>query len=152
MILEQHVNQVCRTAYMHVRNIWKIRQFITAGAAKSLVQGLIISRLDYCNSLLHNLPSKVIAKLQRVQNMSARVIVKAQRYDEITPIRRDLHWLPIVRRCEYKLLLFAYMSINGIAPKYLSDMLELYKPTRTLRSKSSGMYIIISVFSMILLL
>jgi hypothetical protein len=141
MTLEQHVNQICRTAYMHIRNIWKIRKFITTDAAKSLVQGLIISHLDYCNSLLHNLPYKIIHKLQRVQNMSARLIVKAQWFDDMTPIRKELHWLPIARRCEYKLLVYVYMAVNGSVPTYLSDMLEVYKPTRALRSQSGKIYI-----------
>jgi hypothetical protein len=141
MTLEQHVNRVCRTAYMHMMNIGKIRNYITMDAAKSLMQGLVISRLDYCNSLLFNLPAKIINKLQRVQNASARIIVKAHRYDEMTPVRQALHWLPVNRRCQYKLLLYVYMVVNGFAPQYLSDMLTVYKPARTLRSQSGKIYI-----------
>ena len=54
-------------------------------------------------------------------------------------ILRTLHWLPVRKRILFKLLLFAYKSLNGLAPKYINDLLEPYIPVRTLRSSTLGL-------------
>jgi hypothetical protein len=140
MVFDKHINNICRTAYMHIRNIGRIRRYITQDTTRSLVQSIIMSRLDYCNSLLINIPATLTNKLQRVQNICARLITGAKRHEEITPVLCDLHWLPIVRRSQYKLLVYVYKAIHRTAPKYLTDMLDIYQPSRSLRSETK-MYI-----------
>ena len=104
-----------------------------------MIHSLVISRLDYGNGLLYGVPDKLLDKLQRVQNVAARVVVKASRYDHITPILKSLHWLPIRYRTEYKLLLLTFKALHHLAPSYLTDLLQLYHPTRTLRSSSDSL-------------
>ena len=105
---------------------------LTQHATELLIHSLVISRLDYGNGLLYGVPDKLLDKLQRVQNVAARVVVKASRYDHITPILKSLHWLPIRYRTEYKLLLLTFKALHHLAPSYLTDLLQLYRPTRTL--------------------
>ena len=75
-----------------------------------------------------------LQRLQLVQNSAARVISQTKRYTSITPILNEIHWLPINKRCQFKILLLTFKSLNGCAPEYLCDMLNVYMPNRSLRS------------------
>ena len=72
--------------------------------------------------------------LQLVQNSAARVISQTERYTSITPILNELHWLPINKRCQFKILILTFKSLNGCAPEYLCDMFNVYMPNISLRS------------------
>ena len=95
---------------------------------------LVISRLDYANCLLYGVPKYELNKLQRVQNAAARLITGTTKADHITGALRNLHWLPIEYRIKFKILLFVYKSLHGLAPDYLSSLINVYRPARALRS------------------
>jgi len=120
--MEQHVNNVCKAAYYHLHLISKIRRYLTFAAAKFLVISTILSRLDFANGILIGLPLAQIQKLQRVQNAAARVVARCDRRASVTPILRRLHWLPVQRRIEFKVLTFAHKCVHGTAPAYLSSL------------------------------
>ena len=134
MNMEDHVTNICRSAHFHLRNIGAIRNFLTDDAAAQLVHSFITSRIDYCNSLLIGLPDTQIKRLQRIQNNAARIVSKVKKYDHISPVLHQLHWLPVNQRIVFKTLLLTYRILNGMAPEYLKDLLTLYKPPRSLRS------------------
>jgi dsDNA-binding SOS-regulon protein len=136
--MDGHVNKITSSCYFNLRNISKIRRNLTQDATTTLVQALVVSKLDSLNSLLYGVPEKLTRKLQLVQNHAARVIVKLKRYDHITPVLKDLHWLPITYRVEYKICLLTYKCLQGTAPSYLCELLEEYTPSRTLRSSNKG--------------
>ena len=133
MTMEQQVNAVCRSSYGQLRKIGRIRRYLSSGATKSLVNGLVTSHMDYCNALLHVLPNALIDKLQRVQNTAARIITRTSRHSHITPVLRKLHWLPI----QYRILVHTYNALNDRSPLYITDMLNIYRPSRTLRSQNT---------------
>jgi hypothetical protein len=132
--MEEHIVTTCRKAFYQIHLISKVRKYITEDSARTLVQTNVISLLDYCNCLLIGLPKNLIAKLQRVQNCAARLIKSVGKYDHITPVLRELHWLPIKYRIDYKVLLLTYKVINNLAPCYLKDLVTICTPTRQLRS------------------
>ena len=133
--LEKHISLVCRNAYYQIRNIGTIRKYVDQKTTQTLVHAYVTSRLDYCNSLLYGLPKHLLERLQRVQNTAARMITKTRKYDHITPVLKELHWLPIEERIEYKIILITFKALNDLAPKYISELLVPYKPSRTLRSQ-----------------
>ena len=104
MNLESHVKNARRSCFQHLKWISDIRKYITADAAKQLVHAFVTSRLDNGNSLLYGLPSSVIYKLQMVQHAAARVITRTRKFDSITPVLKELHWLPVHKRIIFKLL------------------------------------------------
>ena len=142
MSMRQHVNYTSRTAQFHLRNISRIRRYIPEESCKLVVQSLVTSRLDYSNGLLYGIPKSAVSILQSVQNSAARIVTKTAPREHITPVLRELHWLPVDRRIEYKILLYAYKALNGLAPEYLCNMVELYAPDRVLRSASQNLLVV----------
>ncbi len=89
---ENHISNVTKTAFFHLRNISKLRNMLSVSDAEKLVHAFMTSRLDYCNALLGGCPASSINKLQIVQNAGARVLTRSIKYDHITPILQLLHW------------------------------------------------------------
>ena len=131
---EQHVSRTCQTCYLELRRISSIKHYLSQNALKTLVCSLVLSRLDYCNSLLGGISKKLTKRLQMVQNHAARLISSTKRRDHISPVLKDLHWLPVDQRIVYKLLLLTHKCLNDQGPSYLSDLLKIYTPARHLRS------------------
>ena len=141
LTLAIHINKVCKVCYMHIRNIYKIRRFLTTNATKALVQATITSRLDYCNSLYHGLPDTLLSKLQRIQNASARLITGSSKYDHITPVLQSLHWLPIKFRIQYKICMIVFKSKHNMTPSYIADIVTPFTPERALRSQDKELMV-----------
>ena len=113
-----------------------IRKYLSTDAAVKLVLCFVMSRIDYCNSLLSGVNESSISTLQRIQNNAARLILKKKKTDHIFPLLAQLHWLPIAKRIQYKLDTICYKCLSNAAPDYLTSLLNIYKPSRTLRSAS----------------
>lgn len=128
------VDTIVKRAHFHLRNIRTIRKSLTQTATEQLVHAFVTSTLDYCNALLCGLPTVLLTRLQRVQNMAARVVTLKRRNDSITPVLRVLHWLPVKWRIEFKILVLTWRALNGVGPMYIRDMLTYHNPTRLLRS------------------
>ena len=137
--MEQHVSAVVRSSFFHIRSLSKVHPYITYKAASSIAVCLILSKLDYWNSLLSGLPQKQIKRLQAVQNAAARTVMKCKKTDHITPILRQLHWLPIQNRIRHKILSATYLSVHDNTPLYLSDLLQKHNPSCLLRSASRSL-------------
>ena len=138
--LTYHINETCKKATNSIRSIGRIRKYLTKENLKLLVNALVISRLDYCNSILYGLPKQELDKLQRIQNTAARLITGTKHYESIKPALRELHWLPIESRIIFKLLLITFKIIHGLCPAYLSPLLQQYCPQRNLRSSSKLLF------------
>ncbi|KAL3045386.1 hypothetical protein OYC64_013622 [Pagothenia borchgrevinki] len=136
--LEPHIRQVVKTSFFHLRNIAKLRPSLTRPAAERLIHAFVSSRLDHCNSLLYGISTTSLNRLQRVQNAAARLLTHTNSWHHITPVLKELHWLPVSHRIQYKLLVLTYKALHHLAPPYLTDLLILYQPPRSLRSTSAG--------------
>ena len=113
-----------------------ISKFVSESCLKTLAASFILSRLDYCNALYINLPQYQIKKLQKLQNFAAKVVLNKSIFEHVTPCLIELHWLPVAFRIKYKIAVLSFKCVNGLAPKYLADLIIEYQPTRNLRSSS----------------
>ena len=132
--MEAQVNSICRRAYFHLRSIGLIRKHLDLQTTKILVHAFVASTLDYCNSLLIGLPAKLLKKLQLVQNASARLIFRLRKNEHITSHLKELHWLPVQLRIEFKIVTLVHQCLHGVAPVYLSDLIIRRDTGRVTRS------------------
>ena len=106
--MEKHVTNICSSAYIEIRRISNIRHYLTTDATKTLLCAFVLSKLDYCNSLLSG-SQKHLDKLQKVQNSAARLVFKACKHEHMKPLHQKLPWLPVVSRIQHK---FANLCYN----------------------------------------
>ena len=117
----------------------------TSRVVATLVAALVFTRLDYGNATLFGLPGRLLNRLQAVINAAARLVCSARKFDHITPLLVDLHWLGIRERIDYKLAVLAYRCLHGLAPTYLSDDLHRVADIdsrRRLRSATSAALVV----------
>lgn len=138
MSFKTHINKTCSAGFYHLRNISRIKKFVSPDLLESLIHSFITSKLDYCNSLLYGVPDFDLIKLQRIQNAAARLVTNSDRFCHITPVLRDLHWLPIKLRIQYKILLITFKALHNLAPTYVQELVTLKPSTKySLRSDNS---------------
>ena len=124
--------------YIQIRNISKIRHLISFEIATLLVNSFVLSKLDYCNSLLNNISQENLNSLQHVQNSAARLLTRKKKYDSASPLLIQLHWLPVQKRIMYKTCTIVFKSLKGHAPFYINNLLDPYVPNRQLRSSDDN--------------
>ena len=121
-----HVNSVSKSAFYHLCNISRIRKLLSSKTTEILVHAFVSSKLDYCNSLLYNVPKYVLKKLQSVQNVAAHLITCSRKYDHIAPVLSDLHWLPVNEHIKFKILLLTFKAVHQQAPIYIQNLVTRY--------------------------
>jgi hypothetical protein len=134
MSMRQHISRITKNCFFQLRRLRPIRRYLGRQVAQRLVSAFVLSRLDYCNALLAELPASTLAPLQRCQNAAARLVLNLKTSDHITPALIELHWLPVKQRIIYKICLLVYKSLSDLAPSYLRELLI---PLSTIPSRSS---------------
>jgi hypothetical protein len=104
MSMQGHMNNIKKSMYCHIRSISNIRRFLDHDTCVKAVLALVISRLDYVNALLAGQSKCALHGLQVAQNNAARLITQTPRSSHITPVLKQLHWLPVHQRIKYKAL------------------------------------------------
>ena len=127
-----------QSAFYHLRNIAQISRHISFRNCKTLIHA---SKIGHYNMLLSGLKYDQARKLQYVQNSAARLLTGTRKHEHITPVLRDLHWLPVHERIRFKILLMTFKCLNQLAPSYLSDLLIHYRLSRTLRSSDKELLV-----------
>ena len=133
--MRHHIRNVCKAGFFYLHNIRCIKTYLSRDSLLTIVHAFITSRLEYCNALIYGLPKEQIVKLRRVQNAAARLIKDIGKYSHFTPAFYELHWLPVLARIHFKILLLAFKAIHGLAPGYISNLLVIkLKSSYNLRS------------------
>ena len=139
MTLDKHVSELCQSCNFHIRALRHIRPMLSSDLANQLACSIVGSKLDYCNSLLVNVSTANIAKLQRVQNNLARTVCNVKARTSTAPLLHKLHWLPVDRRIQFKLACMVRNVLDGTSPDYLRASITPYAPPRSLRSSNAGL-------------
>ena len=141
--MDKHGRNIVSSANYHLRNIRRVRRFMNTETSKTAVNAFVISRIDTNNALLAGANKGILKGLKKVQNTAAKVILKKRKYDEATPLLESLNWLPVCEkrgkryyRTEFKCLLLTFKAIHGMGPAYLSELVSLHQPSRSLRSEN----------------
>ena len=139
--MRAHIAKTMQTCFFYLRHLRQIRHLLGQEAATKLVLAFVISRLDYGNAVLAGLPQSIIAPLQRVLNAAARLVCGLRPRDHVTDAVRNLHWLPVEARIEFKLCVLVHQCLAGNAPSYLVDLVRPVADLQrnmTLRSVSTN--------------
>ena len=137
LTFKNFITTKCKTAMYNIQRIRQIRPSLTQDACETLVLGLVVSHLDFSNVLLVGLPECDIRKIQRVQNIAAKLVLNSTA-NSCECLKR-LHWLPISLRIKHKVLTIVFKCLRGDAPDYLKDLLQIDTNRRAgLRSASEG--------------
>ena len=137
LTMNAHVSNIAQTCYFELRRLASIRRFLTSTATATLVSAFVLSRIDYCNSLLFGSTHDVTSHLQRIQKYAAQVILRLPMSSSITINLKSLHWLPVKVRSTYKIACLCYHCHSSTAPSYVTDMLHK-KPLHTRNTRSSS--------------
>ena len=128
---KQHISKTCRCCFYHIRDLRRIRRFISLSVAKTIATALV-SRLDYCNSLLYNTANKS-------KNCLARVAAtRSPRFSRSVPLLKSLHWLPVHYRIIFKICTIAYQALPSTQLASINSMLTPTRNSRQVRSTSSN--------------
>ena len=119
-----------------LKRIRNVRDALAKEAAEVLVLGCVISHLDYANSIFIGINKCDLNRLQRVQNISTRIVLGSDAPESNRECLKMLHWLPIDLHVKFKALCLVYKSLHNEGPIYMREILKECIPSRTLRSNS----------------
>jgi hypothetical protein len=130
-----HITKISQASFFHIRDLRRIRPYLTLETAATVGTALVQSKLDYCNSLFLNLPGYEIDRLQFVQNSLARAVFRCSKYSHVSPILKSLHWLRVKERIVYKTVSLTYKSLTKPGRSFLSHLIDVKPPGSTRSSK-----------------
>ena len=139
--MSKHITNICKSAFFYLHNIRSIKKYLHEDSLHTLVHAFITNRLDYCNSLLYGASKELIAKVQRVQNAAARLLLNVGRYSHMTPILYELHWLPIQARIKFKILLLTFKAVHNLAPSYINSLISIKSKSSYCLRSNDGLYL-----------
>lgn len=138
LTLKYHIIQKCKVASYNLSLIRKIRKYLDTDTCKLVVHALVISHIDYANSLYVGLPQCTLDYLQSIQNQAAKLILNREKYSSSTQCLHDLHWLPVHHRCDYKILCLVFKCLHDQAPQYLTEYINIRDSQYNIRSLDSA--------------
>jgi len=121
LTMKHHVNKITSACFYHTLRLRQIRHYVSTGVLTQLVTSFVLSRLDYCNSILAGLPASTLMPLKRAQNAAARLVLGLGRRSSIITALRDLHWLPVKHRITFKVATLMHQAVHRRCPPYLAD-------------------------------
>lgn len=135
----KHSSHLTSSCFFQLRQLWQIRACLTQASCEILVHAFISSQLDYCNAVFAGCNKSVLKSIQLIQNAAARLVCRKRKWEHISPVLHDLHWLPVADRLTFKVAIHVFNSIHGLNPPYLYlPALAEVPGRRALRSSDRG--------------
>ena len=132
LTFDDHISAICQSVHFLIRSIGKVRKLLSFDTCATLIHALISSRLDYCNSILYNLPDTKIGRLQ----------TRSPRREHITPVLKQLHWLKVRERISYKILILTHKAFYANAPiRTLCSLVVKRESVVSTRSSQDGYFL-----------
>ena len=145
--LSKHVQNVCKSYFVKLCDFRHVRQFLIHDASVLVANALVISQLDYCNSLFRSLSKFKICRLQYIQNSAVRIVSNTSRYTSVNPVLKKLHWLPVEQCTVFKTATLVYKFLHTGFPRYFAPYFSAYSSSySTRRSQSGGNFLAIPKF------
>jgi len=127
-----------KACFAALRQIHSIRRSLSREALLTLIRALIVSKLDYCCSVLAGVSGTLQLWLQSVFNAAARLVFSARKSEHVTPLLQELHWLKVPERIQFRLCVLVHRCLHGNAPPYLADTPRLTSDVESRRRLRSG--------------
>ena len=121
-------SKIIQSSTYKLRLINVIRTKLTKPVAERVLNAMVTSNLDYCNSLLYGISGHQFLGIQRIQNTAARPILQRDRWSSAMVMLNELHWLPIRKRISFKVLFVLYKAMHGLTPDYIIVLATPYVP------------------------
>jgi hypothetical protein len=118
------ISRTVSACFAAMRQIRSIRRSVDRRVLLSLVAAFVLTKLDYGMATLAGLPARQLNRLQAILNAAARLVCSASRFDHVTHLLRDLHWLRVPERITFRLSVLTYRCLHGVAPPYLASELQ----------------------------
>ena len=134
-----HVSEVCKAVNFHLRALSHIRHFLDTSSANTLAVSIIGARIDYCNSLFTTISDFNLLRLQRLQNRAAHIVTNTKRTTSFSQLLRQLHWLPVPNRTDFKIATLTFKVLTTHQPSYLDSLIVPYNSRRSLRSSNQNL-------------
>ena len=140
---KNHISSITKSSNFHLFRIKKIRTSLSKNLTKTLINALVLSRIDYCSSLLNLLPAKATDPLNRIIRSSIRNTYCLTRLDHSTTTSHQSSrmWLPFSLRCKLRILSIIYISIYSFIPSYISDLIKKRTILSSLRYQNAPLLI-----------
>lgn len=113
-------------SFFHLRNIARLHPMLNFSVAEKLINSFAVFRIDYCNTLLAGVFKSTLNELKYIENSAVRTLTGSRICNHITPVLESLHWLLVRFRVDCKIMMLTYKSFHGLAPLYLSELLNSY--------------------------
>jgi len=122
--MSAHVTAVVKACFVALSQMRSVRRSLTRTTLLTLVHALVVTKVDYCSSVLSGISGQLLQRLQSVFNADARLVFSARKSEHITPLFRELHWLKVPERIQFRLCVLAQRCLIGTAPSYLAETLH----------------------------
>ena len=119
--MSAHVTAIVKACFAALRQIRSVQRSLTRTTLLTLVHALVVTKVDYCSSVLSGISGQLSQRLQSVFNASARFCYSARKSEHITPLLRKLHWLQVPEIIQFRLRVLVNRCLNGTAPSYLAE-------------------------------